>query len=202
MQATLPHSEEFLGRVRQRFLWLFCLGLLLCVPGFTESARADTVTLTEGIVAINHNTGTISASLVGGPGFMLQSFVDLNNPQPTNSYFTCGVNCAALDGNGHVTFGNIAVSSFSGSGTFTESTITGSVTLFGNFPDLNQPPFPITINYSGTGTRSVTGNSEIFTINAPAAVPEPGTLILLGTGLFGTLAVLRLRRKTRIHDKP
>jgi hypothetical protein len=91
-------------------------------------------------------------------------------------------------------------SAFVGSGSFTDSTISGSITLFGTFDSrLGQPPFPITIDYTGTGVLKSTPTRTIFTVTSP--VPEPGALLFFGTGLAGAVAVVRRRRGSHAGSK-
>jgi len=179
-----------LGRSRT----LFPLALFLGIIAFENTAHADTITLTGGQVVLNASSRVLTVDLIG-PNFILHSFDDFSFSQTLNHYLTCTIGCGT-DGIGRVTFNAFTVSAFQGSGSFTESIITGSVTLLGNFDaSLGQPPFPITINYVGTGVLSNTSTSTIFTVSAPVA--EPGTILLLGTGLAGTIATVRRRRRTK-----
>src|SRR5207249_8116602 len=129
---------------------LLPLALILAITVFHTTARADTITLTGGQVVLNSNLSSIGVDLMG-PNFSLHSFNDFLSPLTPNRYVTCGIDCSADAAFGLVTFNGITLSGFIGSGTFTESTITGSVTLFGNGPPFGEPPFPITVNYVGTG---------------------------------------------------
>src|SRR5439155_7371520 len=136
-------------------------------------------------------------NLTGQGGLSIRSIVDdfpLRFLAP-NSYISSTIGCGC-DGFGVVTFNGFTVGAFGGSGSFTGSTITGSVTLLGNFDSsLGQPPFPITVNYVGSGFLERTPTGTIFTITSP--VPEPGTLLLFATSLTGAVAALRRRSKGR-----
>src|SRR5437588_10472492 len=145
---------------------LLPLVLFLGIIAFGNTAHADTITLTGGQVVLNLSSRVVMVDLIG-PNFILHSFDDFAFSQTLNHFLTCTIGCGT-DGIGRVTFNAFTVSAFQGSGSFTESIITGSVTLLGNFDaSLGQPPFPITINYVGTGVLSNTSTSTIFTVSAP-----------------------------------
>lgn len=187
------HSEKLNG-LRRRCARVFLpLAILVAVAILPNSVRADTITLTGGQVIVDRLEGFISVQLVGG-GLSINSRVDLPAPIPpgfdyVSSTFGCG-----CDGFGLVMFNGVTNSAFSGGGSFTESTITGSLTIHGNFDNsLDQPPFPFTLNYVGTGVLEITPNHRTtFTVNSP--VPEPASVLLLMTGVAGAAAALRRRR--------
>jgi hypothetical protein len=51
-------------------------------------------------------------------------------------------------------------------------------------------PFSINSSFAGAEPSRASFSSDV-----PTVVPEPGSLILLGTGILGIAAVLRIRRR-------
>ena len=163
------------------------------LAAFKATVRADTITLTGGQVSVRTSPiSNITADLVG-PNFNLHSFFEpMGGGLSPNFFVTCGGPPGCIDGFGTVAFNGISSSYFSGSGTFTDTSISGSVTILGN-----NLPFPVltTVNYVGTGVLTITPTFTTFTVTSP--VPEPETLMLLGTGVVGVISTLRWRRRTR-----
>ena len=174
---------------------LLPLALLLCATALKTEARADTVTLTGGTVVVDSVLRVITVNLQG-EGFSLSSRVDDYSLSPLSlRYISSTIGCGC-DGFGFASFNGLTVSGFGGSGTLTQTSITGTLTLLGNFDGtLGQSPFPIVLNYVGTGVLFSSPTRTVFTVAAPAPVPEPATLLLLGTGLAGAVAARRRRRR-------
>ncbi|HEX5705145.1 MAG TPA: PEP-CTERM sorting domain-containing protein [Pyrinomonadaceae bacterium] len=165
---------------------------------FAAPAQAETITLTGGQVILNLSPRGIMSTNLTGPNFQLSATGDLAFGQTLNEFRICSTaGCGGLDTLAMATFNGLGPTGLvTGGGSFDESTITGSITLH-NSDDtrLDTPPFPFTIDFVGVGTLERTETRVTFTVNSP--VPEPGTMLLLGSGLTAVVAAVRRRRNTR-----
>jgi len=210
--------KSFIGST---FLKSIFLGLLALVMfGATQkAARADEVTIagstTGTVTAVPQLTFAGNASFTGTTALGIGSLSGSNN---LGSFFLSTAPTQALSGTFTL---NITFTSptgiIGGQGATYTATIVGSVS-----PNIDQggvnihfisPTQSLTFsNASGSGTFSLTvadlfvetGRSAQITAGITgnqSPIPEPTTLLLLGTGLTGVATKLRQRSRTRKENR-
>lgn len=162
-------------------LALFALCLL------AHDARADTVVLTSGSVTTLAGVATVNL-----PFLHYSGEIDPSRP------LSVPINSVTLSlGQPNATFNGITSNIFSGSLTFNDSLLTGSITAYATMDDMFFRVNPLfTVNFSGPGFLTVSNVGGFTQRQFTVATPEPVTLLLFGTGLAGAAAT-RLRRRRR-----
>ena len=179
--------------IRTKLVMLVCfmfLGL------YAPSAYADSVILTGGSVTTLSTGTTVNLT---GPDFSLHYAGEI--PAGSTSF---GINSVTLGiGTPNVTFNGVFATFFGGSLSFTNSSLTGTVTAYNSMDDLFFHTNPIfSVTFSGSGFLTITSPGGItqreFTVD-PTSVPEPTTLLQLFAGLIsGGAILLRRYRPKRI----
>lgn len=197
---------------------LFSVALLALTIGFAnvQSAKADLVTFnTVGTFSNGSNTITFGS----GANTTTLTFAGSTNTvnTPSNSNFgdiiaTSTGTGAAVTGGFTLTFNVTSpiIGSDTAAGTLSGSLATNQSTAFLLFNDatanvqgitftVNQPAIGIALvpPTTGAGGAASPGTTTIQgqVTGGAAPIPEPATMILLGTGLAGVIAKVRRRRR-------
>lgn len=188
-------------------------------------AKADVYLINTSNFAGNQNFGTITTTLVGNSikvdvqlsaGFVLHGQgVGFNvvNPDGTvsvtgisNSNFTWPGGSGNLDG-----FGNFAYSVAGPSTSFARAnninsltfTVTSNRNAGAGFTSANQleelsnQGYWFAVQIAPTNPNAATGFAATVTKQGSQSVPEPATMFLLGSGVAGTAAAFRRRRRSK-----
>ncbi len=152
----------------------------------STEARADNVILTTGTVSVQVPPGQTSISFSGPQGFNLNYFnSEYSGPLSTSFGFQ-----NITQGFGGISLNGLSASFFTGSLSFTNLTVSGTVTGYATLNDVgnNNPLF--TVTFSGSGVLVSTSTVRSFTVTS---IPEPASLLLLMSSFGAGIAFWKRR---------
>jgi len=169
-------------------------------------------TATLNIISLSNNKLVISitntsAGVVTGFGFALNganaSLVSASS-QPSSQNFVFGTNVGNVPqfNNAALSFALVTHAGNFAGGTPRNGVQAGATsatfTFSGNFSGMTQQQIAMAL-YVRFQALSSNPNSDVGTVNCvpPSAVPEPTTMLLLGTGLAGVAGAVKKRRKMK-----
>lgn len=149
----------------------------------STAALADTFNFsfgTAGVSAFN-GSGTLTGSLVAPGEYQITAVTGTTNTGNGTNRPISGIDAVgSFEGNDNILDMNAGASFFDNNGLSYSLTNGAMINLFLNNGEILER----------AGGATVT---EAVPINVTAVTPEPGTLLLMGTGMLGTLGVLRRR---------
>lgn len=174
------------------------LAAVLFIAVLTVSASAGSITFTAVLSGANETTpnsstatgtATVTIDDITGAGTISLGFTGLSTPL-TGAHIHC---CAAQGANAPVIVG------FDAFLTLTPNRMSGSIANYAfTLTAAQVTAMTNGLTYVNVHTNQFGGGEirgQLVAGNAGAPVPEPGTLLLFGTGLFSVASMMKRRRK-------